>query len=154
MIDTEYIDHMEKLGEDALISLAEILDIHRVTFTPRDCRWDVVAYSGTGINAKRVLIEIKMRDDELDLALYYGPYLMYNKHQAIMEEVKQSIEPTTPLFFNFSKDGLLIFEIKPESAYTWKRCPLPKGCMNRQMIETRIDQLRTEQYNAIKMIRF
>ncbi len=152
LADLAFVISTDKKGVDLVKQLASQLDLHNITTTDQFESWDIEAISGTGTNAKLVIIEIKKRYDDLNTAQQFGPYLMFNKFLRIREKVDNSVEQITPLFFNFSKDGLLVFEIKGENHYQWKNLLLPIGQMPSKFGKNKV-QKTTEQYHPIITIR-
>jgi len=128
---------------------ASLKGITKYKFTGLEDKVDVVFLSGVTV----FLAESKVRKDNVDYFLKYGPYLEYKKVDNMFKEQdrleKEKSKKYPMLYLCFCSDGLIIYNIKEPHNYnfTWRN--LPKDNINP---EIKIWKLVSELFNPLEIV--
>jgi len=126
-------------------------NITKYRFTGLEDKVDVIFKSGDTI----YMAESKVRKDNVNYFLKYGPYLEYKKVDNMQKEQERIIrEKSTKyslLYFCFCSDGCIIYDIKEPHNYNFTWRLLPKDNINPDI---KIWKLVSELFNPIEVIRY
>lgn len=121
---------------------AKLKGITKYEFTPTSAGYDVKFRSGNTL----AICESKVRPEPNSFFLKYGPFLEELKADRI-EQAQQSIFQDKGIqvlsfYFNFTKDSIQIFRLKPKDKYTFFEWLLPKSHMEpKKLIQKSVTKL-------------
>lgn len=146
MTTTTNIEHYEKkqLIEETLFDhYASVNNIKKYVFTPLNHSYDVKMRSGQTY----FIAETKVRQEySSDFFLKHGPYLEFIKgyqmdlEKRFIKRIKKT--EVKMLYYNFSSDGLQIYEIEDLWNYKFDWKLLPKDNVNKELVWKMVTELK------------